>query len=361
MKNSTVIMIVVGIVVVVLAIVGIVVGVVVSSSKNRGGPSPQLSEDNTNNNNGGSSPSSPSPSSSNAIRRTKKPLIFLSMSGHGGPDVPGRWEDARKMARGEGWSFVAANVDGFNLNGGQTDVALFPKIVAQGKNRPLWIMHEDEVSEVHRNARFINEYQKIIEDAKIEHEIYGRFLVMDVNAGGRRFAPGVVTAWKNNPSRAAVTKTVFGIGRGTEFESCTEAFCDDNWSALRESDGFVYEQVPSFLDAAHGNRGVAGEWPGHRNSWRKLFGLAKQFGNKKIIWLMATDGAGSLRDAQESFRWMKSENLVPDVIIVANYGVELSDPAVDAARKAYPSIPEGTGDQYPDTLTGITRWLLNNR
>jgi len=27
----------------------------------------------------------------------------------------------------------------------------------------------------------------------------------------------------------------------------------------------------------------------------------------------------------------------------------------------YPSIPEGSRDQFPDTLTGIARWLLVNR
>ena len=303
-----------------------------------------------------------SPSSSTVVAPSSggtKPLIFLSMSGHGGPLLPERWDDARKMARGEEWSFVAANVDGFNLNAGNTDITLVSKIVGLGKKTPIWIMHEDEVSPEFRDATLINDYQRLIEDAKISHKIYGRFLVLDgtgnSNPMGRRFEPGVVTTWKNFPSRAVVTKTVFGMGRGGEIAVCSEAYCEDDFSALRESDGFLYEQVPSFLNAAHGNRGVAGEWPGHRDAWRKLFGLIKKYGeNKKVIWLMATRGAGSLREVQESFLWMKSENLLPDVIIVANYGGS-------PAERQYPSIPEGSGDQFPDTLTGIARWLLVNR
>ena len=303
-----------------------------------------------------------SPSSSTVVAPSSggtKPLIFLSMSGHGGPLLPERWDDARKMARGEEWSFVAANVDGFNLNAGNTDITLVSKIVGLGKKTPIWIMHEDEVSPEFRDATLINDYQRLIEDAKISHKIYGRFLVLDgtgnSNPMGRRFEPGVVTTWKNFPSRAVVTKTVFGMGRGGEIAVCSEAYCEDDFSALRESDGFLYEQVPSFLNAAHGNRGIAGEWPGHRDAWRKLFGLIKKYGeNKKVIWLMATRGAGSLREVQESFLWMKSENLLPDVIIVANYGGS-------PAERQYPSIPEGSGDQFPDTLTGIARWLLVNR
>ena len=74
-----------------------------------------------------------------------------------------------------------------------------------------------------------------------------------------------------------------------------------------------------------------------------------------MLWLMATTGKGSLKEAQDSFRWLKKENLLPDVIIVSNYGTE------DNGRKDYRAIPEGKGDDYPDTVTGIARWLLVNR
>ncbi len=257
------------------------------------------------------------------------------------------------MSQGVGWPFVAANIDGFNINPGNTAGELYIQVVAQGRRSPVWVMHENEVSAALYNSGqyFIDYYEASL--GGIPHMVYGRFLVMDLDGGGRRFAPGVVSKWRNAQPFASVTTTVFGSGRGTEFSSCTEAFCEDNWSALRESDGFVYEQVPSFLNGAHGSRG--GEWVGHREAWRTMYYLCRSFG-KRIIWLMATTGGGSLPQAQESYMWMKSQGLVPDVIIVANYGTP-----GDPARGPYPSIPEGEGDNYPDTLTGIARWLLVNR
>jgi len=292
----------------------------------------------------------------------RKPMVFLNLSGHGDA-ANGRMQDAVDMAQGKGWEYVAANIDGWNINPANTHDPW--KIIGATKKRPTWILHENEVSASLINAgnTYIDAYQKWIDQALPgNNRVYGRFIMRDRDPSGRRYEPGVMTKWKNAAPFAGITKTVFASGRGTEFtESCSEALCEQNWSALREGDGFVYEQVPGFLNANHGSR--AGEWPGHRGAWKKLFDLSKQHGGKKILWLMATDGAGSLQRAQESFNWMKSSNLVPDVIVVANYGADPAspDPSINTLRNAYRSIPEGKGNQYPDTVCGIARWLLDHR
>ncbi len=289
----------------------------------------------------------------------KKPMIFLNLSGHGDAKN-GRMQDAVDMANGKGWEFVAANVDGWNINPANTHDPW--KILSKTKKRPTWILHENEVSAslIGAGNTYIDHYQKWIDDTGIPNKVYGRFIMRDRDPSGRRYEPGVMAKWKNAAPFAAITTTVFASGRGTEFtESCSEALCEQNWSALREGDGFVYEQVPGFLNANHGSK--PGEWPGHRGAWKKMFYVSKQLGGKKILWLMATDGAGSLARAQESFNWMKSQNLVPDVIIVANYGEDPAHPDITAARNAYRSIPEGSGNEFPDTVTGIARWLLMNR
>jgi hypothetical protein len=308
-----------------------------------------------------SGPPSPSGMNSGPPNAGSKPLIFLNLTGHGDANN-GRLQDAIDMAQGKGWEYVSENIDGWNINPANTHEPW--KVLAAVKKRPTWILHENDLSASLMktiNPPGIVPYQKWIEETGVPHKIYGHFILFDLDPFGRRFEPGVVTKWKNTPPFSDITKTIFSFGRGGEITNCLEAYCEDDFSALRESDGFLYEQNPSFLNAAHGNRGVAGEWPGHRDAWRKLFGLIKKYGaNKKVIWLMATTGAGSLRDAQESFRWMKSEGLVPDVIIVANYGVADDEPA-NTARKKYRSIPEGKGDDYPDTTCGIARWLLMNR
>ena len=289
----------------------------------------------------------------------KKPMIFLNLSGHGDAKN-GRLQDAVDMAQGKGWTYVSQNIDGWNINPANTHDPW--KVIGATKKRPTWILHENEVSAslIGAGNTYIDAYQKWIDEALPgNNKVYGRFIMRDRDPSGRRYEPGVMTKWKNAAPFAAITKTVFASGRGTEFEACSEALCEQNWSALREGDGFVYEQVPGFLNANHGSK--PGEWPGHRGAWKKLFDLSKQFGNKKIVWLMATDGAGSLGRAQESFRWMKSSGLVPDVIVVANYGEDPAHPDITAARNAFRSIPEGSGDQFPDTVTGIARWLLVNR
>lgn len=293
---------------------------------------------------------------------TKKPLIFLNLSGHGDA-ANGRLQDAVDMARGRGWEFVAANIDGWNINPANTHNPWM--VLAAVKKRPTWILHENEVSaELYNSGQtFIDSYQRWIDESGVPNKIYGRFIMRDRDPAGRRYEPGVMTRWKKAAPFAAITETVFASGRGTEFAdgACTEALCNDNWSALREGDGFVYEQVPGFLNKNHGDG--AGEWPGHRGTWRKLFDLVKQFGGKKkIIWLMAIDGRGSLARAQESFRWMKAEGLVPDVIVVANYGADPNgEVGINSARNAYRSIPEGKGGDFQDTVCGIARWLLLNR
>lgn len=289
-------------------------------------------------------------------------MVFLNLSGHGDANN-GRLQDAVDMAQGKGWEFVSKNIDGWNINPANTHDPW--KIIGAVKKRPTWILHENEVSAslIGAGNTYIDAYQKWIDQALPgANKVYGRFIMRDRDPSGRRYEPGVMTKWKNAAPFAGITKTVFASGRGTEFtESCSEALCEQNWSALREGDGFVYEQVPGFLNANHGSK--AGEWPGHRGTWKKLSDLSKQFGGKKILWLMATDGAGSLQRAQESFNWMKSSGLVPDVIIVANYGADPAslDPGINVARNAYKSIPEGTGNQYPDTVCGIARWLLDHR
>ncbi len=284
---------------------------------------------------------------------SKKPMIFLNMTGHGDAKN-GRMQDAVDMANGKGWEFVSNNIDGFNLNDANTHEP--SKIMARAKKTPIWMTCECEVSAVYQSQAeaYTFLYNKIIADSGLQTRPYGRIVLMDKDPFGRQLVPGVMAKWKHWQPYASITKTIFCLGRGGQFSSCSEAICEGDFSAIRESDGFVYEQVPGFLNADHGHMGVPDEWPGHRDEWKKMFELFKRFENKKIIWLMATRGKGSLKKAQESFNWMKSQNLLPDVIIVANYGNSPEE-------KAYHSIPEGSGNEFPDTTCGIARWLLMNR
>ena len=272
-----------------------------------------------------------------------------------GDESNGRAADALRMAEGKDWEYVAANIDGFSANGYGTVPNLWPKIMDQAKKKPTWVMHGTTVASefINKKEYFVPLYDAELKRQNVDHRVYGWLVYFDGDPpNGRQWEPGVVTKWKNFEPFAKVTPRIFGRTNGPEIYLCWEKACEDNYSALRESDGWVYEATPDVV--AESLMNDPKEWPDHRLAWKKLHEECKKY-NKKMLWLMATTGKGSLKEAQDSFRWLKKENLLPDVIIVSNYGTE------DNGRKDYRAIPEGKGDDYPDTVTGIARWLLVNR
>jgi len=77
---------------------------------------------------------------------------------------------------------------------------------------------------------------------------------------------------------------------------------------------------------------------------------------KPLIWLCPNGGMGEkeayLDELKQVFAKIKGMNALPDIICIIGYG---------RTHGPLDELPEGEGANYPSTLTGATRWILDQR
>jgi hypothetical protein len=55
-----------------------------------------------------------------------------------------------------------------------------------------------------------------------------------------------------------------------------------------------------------------------------------------------------VQDVKKAYYFLKKRKALPDIFIILKYG-----------KSSIPTLPEGKGRKYPNTVTGATRWLLD--
>lgn len=55
-----------------------------------------------------------------------------------------------------------------------------------------------------------------------------------------------------------------------------------------------------------------------------------------------------VKDMKKAYAFLKAKKALPDIFIILKY-----------AKSNIPTLPEGTGTRYPNTITGTARWLMD--
>lgn len=76
--------------------------------------------------------------------------------------------------------------------------------------------------------------------------------------------------------------------------------------------------------------------------------------NKLFILLAHTDKADVIGAVKKAVGEMKAMQLWPDIIVPSNYGAG----SIEGTDRRLPPVPEGVGADYPNTLTGMARYLI---
>jgi len=112
------------------------------------------------------------------------------------------------------------------------------------------------------------------------------------------------------------------------------------------ADGATFESEPRrFLQKE-------GSFDAYANAYR----IVKVEKKKPLIWLCPNGGMGEkeayLDELKQVFAKIKSMKALPDIICIIGYG---------RTHGPLDELPEGKGTDYPSTLTGAARWILDQR
>ena len=138
-------------------------------------------------------------------------------------------------------------------------------------------------------------------------------------------------------------KKIFVNVRIGEFRSAPSA---RSLELIDAADGATFESEPRrFLQ-------MEGSFDAYANVHR----IVKVEKKKPLIWLCPNGGMGEkeayLDELKRVFAKIKSMKALPDIICIIGYG---------RTHGPLDELPEGKGADYPSTLTGATRWIIDQR
>ncbi len=115
---------------------------------------------------------------------------------------------------------------------------------------------------------------------------------------------------------------------------------------IEAADGATFEAEPRrFLE-------LEGAFEAYANARR----IVKIERKKPLIWLCPNGGMGFketyLDELKQVYARIAEMDALPDIICIIGYG---------RTNGPLDELPEGTGDMYPSTLTGATRWMLSQK
>lgn len=114
---------------------------------------------------------------------------------------------------------------------------------------------------------------------------------------------------------------------------------------MEAADGVTFECEPKrFFE-------IKDSWKGYSAAYRLTKAQKKPF-----VWLCPNGGYGVKEDyldeLKQVFGKMRSMKMVPDIIVIIGYG---------RTNGPLDELSEGEGKDYPSTLTGAARWIIDER
>jgi len=248
-------------------------------------------------------------------------------------------EDTKKMASGVGWEKARKQLYGFWLNLSKTNIDYARGIIAETPSKRGIIIHNfgrTNVSKLRLDT--LKGMDLDIIGAAMVHQGYDRKMKRSERLEAKRWkwSAGDITAGKAELSSLGF-KYGFPLTRANVW--LNDPMRPPYNGVLLSGDGAVYEIDPiKFLKEPH-----------HRVAFPVFISTMRQLG-KPAIWLAPLGSSKRyLSHIQKVYGWMKSNNSLPDVIVITKYGEN---------KDGYPVLPETNDDGKPaNTLTGTVLWL----
>jgi hypothetical protein len=267
----------------------------------------------------------------------KKPQVFV-----GFVNVVG--SEAIKLQQGEGWEYVANRVDGTYLNMAGSSLEVKRSVLERVKSKRAILSHS--ITNDRPSIAYIRDaalYGIDLVGATLKQKSKGD----DHNGDWKNWSPSSVTAplaWLK--ANAGITK-VYPIVRATVAmynvirEPAKSMVKLTSGAALELPAARAFDKTTGFVDPTTGKIDPY--------FYRFAPALKKLGSNKVAVWQTPCEsGRNCVNDVRKAYNFLKKKNALPDIFIVLKYGVT-----------SIPTLPEGTGSRYPNTVTGATRWLLN--